>query len=219
MPQNAGTARSNDSAQLRPHHVRTIALAGAVVGVVVLPIAAAQASPPVRNQGPLSASGNQGTNGGGPGANQPSTTPSPSAGSGAQPLAPEFCGTPVTANVAGGKVHVQACVDQGAGSASARVYVANGTSADQTVVLNLTRTDGSVVQVQCTISGGDAAGLCATAPTAIGAGGGAFNAIAELATQGAPLSAGVVHVESGLVAAARGETQTSTQNPAQTGAQ
>jgi hypothetical protein len=52
------------------------------------------------------------------------------------------------------------------------------------------------------VAAGDATGLCATSPTAISSGKGAFDAIAELATQGAPLSAGVVHVESGLVAAA-----------------
>jgi hypothetical protein len=67
----------------------------------------------------------------------------------------------------------------------------------------LTRADGSVVQVQCTIAARDASGLCATSPTAISDGSGAFNAIAEIAAQNAPVSAGVVHVESGLVAAAQ----------------
>jgi hypothetical protein len=174
---------------------------------VVLPIAAAQASPPVKNHDILSASGSQGANGGQPGADQASATPSPSAGSGAQALAPEFCGAPLAATVAGGAVRVQACVDQAAGSASARVYVANGTNAQQTVALNLTRADGSVVQVQCVITAGDAAGLCATSPTSISDGHGAFNAIAEIAAQGAPVSAGVVHVESGLVAAAQAAAQ------------
>jgi len=202
MPQTAGPARRTDAKPLRPHHVRSIALAGAVVGVVVLPIAAAQASPPAKNRDILSASGDQGANSGQPGADQTSATPSPSAGSGVQALTPEFCGAPLTASVTGGVVRVQACVDQSAGSASARVYVANGTSTQQTVALNLTRADGSVVQVQCTIAAADAAGLCATSPTAISGGSGAYNAIAEIAAQGAPLSAGVVHVESGLVAAA-----------------
>ena len=202
MPQTARPARSTEPSTLRPHHVRSIALAGAVVGVVVLPIAAAQASPPAKNHDVLSSAGGQGANGGRPGADQASATPSPSAGSGAQALAPEFCGAPLTTKVAGGAVRVQACVNQSAGSASARVYVANGTSTQQTVALNLTRADGSVVQVQCTITAGDASGLCATSPTSISDGSGAFNAIAEIAAQGAPLSAGVVHVESGLVAAA-----------------
>lgn len=202
MPQTAGPARRTDSKQLRPHHVRSIALAGAVVGVVVLPIAAAQASPPARNHDIPAASADQGANSGQPGADQASATPSPSAGSGVQALTPEFCGAPLTTTVSGGAMRVQACVDQSAGSASARVYVANGTNAQQTVALNLTRADGSVVQVQCTITAGNAAGLCATSPTAISGGSGAFNAIAEIAAQGAPLSAGVVHVESGLVAAA-----------------
>lgn len=208
MPQTAGPVRrSTDSSPLRPHHVRSIALAGAVVGVVVLPIAAAQASPPARNHDILSASGGQGANSGQPGAGQASATPSPSAGSGAQALAPEYCGAPLSATVSGGAVRVQACVNQSAGSASARVYVANGTNAQQTVALNLTRADGSVVQVQCTIAAGDAAGLCATSPTSISDGSGAFNAIAEIAAQGAPLSAGVLHAESGLVAAAQPAAQ------------
>lgn len=207
MPQTARPARSTESSPLRPHHVRSIALAGAVVGVVVLPIAAAQASPPTKSHDILSSSGAQGANSGQPGADQASATPSASPGSGAQALAPEFCGAPLTTKVFGGAVRVQACVEQSAGSASARVYVANGTSAQQTVALNLTRADGSVVQVRCTITAGDAAGLCATSPTAISDGSGAFNAIAEIAAQGAPVSAGVVHVESGLVAAAQTAAQ------------
>ena len=207
MPQTAGPARRTDSTALRPHHVRSIALAGAVVGVVVLPIAAAQASPPARNHDIPSASADQGANGGQPGADQASATPSASPGSGVQALTPEFCGAPLTATVSGGTVRVQVCVDQSAGSASARVYVANGTSTQQTVALNLTRADGSVVQVRCTITAGDAAGLCATSPTAISDGSGAFNAIAEIAAEGAPVSAGVVHAESGLVAAAQTAAQ------------
>lgn len=200
MPENTGLARSHDSAQLRPRHVRTLALAGAVVGVVVLPIAAAQASPPVKNHDMFASSG-QGANS--RASDQASAVSSSPAGSGAQALTPEYCGAPVTATVAGGgTLYVQACVDQSAGSVSARVYVANSTSSDQTVALNLTRADGSVIQVQCSVTAGDQTGMCATAPTASAGGSGAFNAIAELAAQGAPLSAGVVHVESGLVAPA-----------------
>lgn len=192
MPETAGLARNTDSTKLRPNHVRTIALAGAVVGVVVLPIAAAQATPPQNPTAAQAASA--------PGTYQASGAPSASPGAGIQALTPEFCGAVRTSKTAAGSVRVQACVDQSNGSATGRVYVANGTSKDQIVALNLTRADGTVVQVQCTITAGDAAGLCATSPTAIGSGKEAFDAIAELATQGAPLSAGVVHVESGLVA-------------------
>ena len=195
MPENAGLARTADSAKLRPNHVRTIALAGAVVGVVVLPIAAAQATPPQNHDAQLAA-GKVSV----PGTYQVSAAPSASPGAGAQALTPEFCGVVRTAKTAAGSVRVQVCVEQSNGSASARVYVANSTSKDQLVAVNLTRADGSVVQVQCTITAGDAAGLCETSPTAISSGKGAFDAIAELAEQGAPLSAGVVHVESGLVA-------------------
>ncbi len=144
MPENAEPARTADSAPLRPHHVRTLALAGAVVGVVLLPIAAAQATPP-------SSQGHDTNVGAGaaPGTGQASVTPSPSASatSGAQALTPEFCGAAVTAKVSGGTVHVQACVEQQDGSAAARLYVANGTDADQDVALNLTRADGSVIQI------------------------------------------------------------------------
>ena len=196
MPENAGSARNTATPQLRPHHVRTLALAGAVVGVVVLPIAAAQATPPQSHDTQASA-GRSATV---PGTYQVSATPSSTLGAGVQALTPEFCSAVRTAKVAGGAVRVQACVEQSDGSAAARVYVTNDTGKDQLVALNLTRADGSVIQVQCTITAGDAAGLCASGPTAISAGKGAFNAIAELATQGAPLSAGVVHVESGLVA-------------------
>jgi hypothetical protein len=195
MPENAGLARNTDPTKLRPHHVRTIALAGAVVGVVVLPIAAAQATPPQNHD--KAAAAQAATV---PGTFQASGAPSASPGAGIQALTPEFCGAVRTSKTAAGSVRVQACVNQSNGSATGRVYVANGTSKDQLVALNLTRADGTVVQVQCTITAGDAAGLCATSPTAIGSGKEAFDAIAELATQGAPLSAGVVHVESGLVA-------------------
>ncbi|HEV2345603.1 MAG TPA: hypothetical protein VGS97_16005 [Actinocrinis sp.] len=198
MPENAGLARNSDSASLRPHHVRTLALAGAVVGVVVLPIAAAQATPSQSHDAQAAAGRLAGAQASG----QPSATASPSPGAGVQALNPEFCGTARTATMSDGTVRVQACVVQEDTAAAARVYVANGTSKDQLVALNLTRADGTVIQVQCTITAADANGLCATSPTAISGGTGAFNAIAELATVGAPLSAGVVHVESGLVAPA-----------------
>jgi hypothetical protein len=200
MPENAGPARTADSAQLRPHHVRSLALAGAVVGVVLLPIAAAQATPSQnRDTQPVTAQP------AGPGQAAGQASPSPSASTapdgGVRALTPEFCGVARTAAAsAGGSVHVQACVDQIGGTASARVYVANGAAIAQIVALNLTRTDGSVVQVQCTIPAGDASGLCSTSPVAISGGNGAYNAIAELVGENQPVSAGVVHVESGLVA-------------------
>ncbi len=220
MPDKARSAASTESAapQLKPHHVRTLALAGAVVGVVLLPIAAAQATPPQGHGNQASSGANPGSGGqpgAGAGAGQPSTIalPTPTApaqgdpgasptGSGSQALTPEYCGAARTAQVTGGSVRVQACVVQSDGAASGRVYVANETATAQTVALNLTRADGSVVQVQCAIAAGDASALCATDPVAVSGGTGGYNAIAELAAVGAPLSAGVVHVESGLVAAA-----------------
>jgi hypothetical protein len=181
--------------------VRTLALAGAVVGVVLLPIAAAQATPPSQNHETQAGAG-QTAGAAATGTGQASATPSASAspGAAAQALTPEFCGTSLTKTVSGGVVHIQSCVEQADGSAAARVYVANGTGTAQVVALNLVRSDGSVVSVQCTIAAGDAAGQCATSPTSISAGTGGYNAVAELVAEGAPVSAGVLHVESGLVA-------------------
>ena len=203
MPETAGPARTTDPSPLRPHHVRTLALAGAVVGVVLLPIAAAQATPPSQGRETQAGSG-QTAGAGQSAAAQGSATPSPSASAtadaGTQALTPEYCGTPLTKTVTGGALHVQVCVDQSAGSASARAYVANETATAQIVALNLVRQDGSVVSVQCTIAVGDSAGQCDTSPTSISGGGGGFNAVAELVAEGSPVSAGVLHVESGLVA-------------------
>jgi hypothetical protein len=189
--------RAAASRQLPLHHVRSLALAGAVVGVVMLPIAAAQATPQSHDTGVSAPSGS------GPTSSQtPTPSPSDATDGGARALAPEFCGTARTAPaLGGGSLRVQACVNQTGGTASARVYVANGATIAQIVALNLTRTDGSVVQVQCTIPAG-VAGLCETSPVAVSGGSGAFNAIAELVGQNEPVSAGVVHVESGLVAPA-----------------
>jgi hypothetical protein len=201
MPENAGPARTADSAPLRPNHVRSLALAGAVVGVVLLPIAAAQATPPA-SQGSttLAQSGQPGSTTQGSATPSASASPSADPNAGVQALTPEFCGASLTKSVTGGVVHVQSCVEQSDGSATARVYVANESATAQVVALNLTRADGSTVSVQCTIAAGDSSGQCETSPTSIGAGTGGFNAIAELVAQGAPVSAGVVHVESGLVA-------------------
>jgi hypothetical protein len=198
MPENAGPARTADSAQLRPHHVRSLALAGAVVGVVLLPIAAAQATP---SQNRETQSVTAQSAGSGQAAATPSASASTAPDGAVRAVTPEFCGVArTTALSAGGSVHVQACVDQIGGTASARVYVANSGSIAQVVALNLTRTDGSVVQVQCTVPAADTSGLCSTSPVAIGGGSGAYNAIAELVGENQPVSAGVVHVESGLVA-------------------
>jgi hypothetical protein len=191
MPEPAGLVRTADSVALRPNHVRSLALAAAVVGVVLLPIAAAEATPSqsvaVRTETSASASP------------QPTTTSVASAAPAvAQAVAAEFCGPARTAAAVGGEVRAQACIEQGGDAVSARIYVANGSTVPQLVALNLTRGDGSVVQVRCTIAAGDAAGRCETGPVRSVAGG--VNAIGELVAVGAPLSAGVVHVESGLVA-------------------
>lgn len=191
MPETAGPVRPTDSTRLRPHHVRSIALAGAVVGVVVLPIAAAQATPS-QNRDSASGAARSAQSQAAPGAQSPSPV--------AQAVASEYCGGAVTTARPGGTIRSQVCVVQNDGTAMARLYVSNDTSAPQTAALNLTRVDGTVVQVQCTVAAGDASAQCATTPVPVGSSGGAFNAVAELVGQNAPVSAGLIHLESGLVA-------------------
>jgi hypothetical protein len=192
MPENAGPIRPLESSRLRPHHVRSVALAGAVVGVVVLPIAAAQATP---SQNHDSQSGGSSLSAAGqtaPGAE--STSPV------AQAVASEFCGTATNTKRSDGSIRTQACVIQNGGTVLARLYVSNGTSTPQVAALNLTQVNGDVVQVQCVVAAGDSSAQCATSPVPVGSGAGAFNAVAELVGQNAPVSAGLIHVESGLVA-------------------
>jgi hypothetical protein len=199
MPQNAGPVRPAQSTRLKPHHVRSFALAGAVVGVVVLPIAAAQATPSQSHDSQAGSAGQSSSSSAAAGQTAPAAqSPSPVA----QAVASEYCGTATTQTRSGGTIRAQACVDQNGGTALARLYVANGTGTAQVVALNLTRADGGVVQVQCTVAAGDASAQCATSPVPVGTGSGAFNAIAELVGQNAPVSAGLIHVESGLVAPA-----------------
>ena len=172
------------NSSFEPRHIRSLALAGAVVGVVLLPIAAAQANP----TGPAAPSI----------ANQPAARPTatPTA---AQALGDEYCGAPVTLGTAAAAVQAQSCVEQADGTVSAKVYVANGSAVDQLVTLNLTRTDGTLIQVRCTVAAGDASAVCQTGALPTSGGTGAFNAIAELIQAGRPLSDGVLHAESGLV--------------------
>jgi hypothetical protein len=186
-----GTADTNTKS-LRPNHVRSLALAGAVVGVVLLPIAAAQANPSQSSASSQSSSARTAATAVGA-AVQPLV---------AQPVAAQYCGTAVTESGGGGEITAQACVQQEDGTAIGRVFVTDESSYNQDVVLNLTRTDGTVIQIQCAVSVGQSDVQCATDPVAVSAGQGTYNAIAELAGVGRPLSAGVVHVESGQVAPA-----------------
>lgn len=170
------------SSSLRASHVRTAALAAAVVGVVVLPIAAAQATPSH-------------------GAKQTTATATGTAASGAPATAtaqlPQFCGASETGFQ--GQVTEQPCVDDAAGSVTGIVYVGNASAKPLTVAINLTRADGSIAQMQCTIAAHDANGTCVTGALRETAGKGAFNAIVEAIPVGAPVALGVLHAESGQV--------------------
>jgi hypothetical protein len=176
-----GTKDSRTPSSLRPRHVRSAALAAAVVGVVVLPIAAAQATPSHSS------------------AKQPSVTGTPATGAPATAAAvlPQFCGSTETGFQ--GQVSAQSCVDDTAGTVTATVYIGNSSAKPLTVAINLTRTDGSLAQMQCTIAAHDANGSCTTGALQSAAGKGSFDAIAETVPVGAPLALGVLHVESGQV--------------------
>ena len=176
---------SNDkrtqTSSLRPSHVRSAALAAAVVGVVVLPIAAAQATP--------SHSAKQTTVTGTPSTGTPAT---------AVALLPQYCGPTETGFQ--GAVTAQSCVENADGSVTGEVYVTNSSGTPVTVAINLTRTDESIAQMTCTIAPHEQAGTCVTGALQAAAGQGAFDAIAELIPVGAPVATGVLHADSGQVA-------------------
>ena len=175
------------SSSLRPSHVRSVALAAAVVGVVVLPIAAAQATP------------SHGTK-------QTTVTGSPATGAPATATAqlPQFCGATETGFQ--GQVTAQPCVNDADGTVTAVVYVGNSSDKPLTVAINLTRADGSLAQMQCTVVAHEANGTCTTGALQASVGKGAFNAIAEAVPVGAPVALGVLHVESGQVTPNAGDT-------------
>jgi len=169
---------------LRPSHVRTAALVAAVAGVVVLPIAAAQATPSHSSAKQASATGS-------PATGAPAT---------ATALLPQFCGSTETGFQ--GAVTAQSCVQNTGGVFTGEVYVGNGTDKPLTVGINLTRADGSIANMTCTVAAHDANGVCTTGALQASAGTGSFNAIAEMAPVNAPLSDGVLRVQSGQVAPA-----------------
>lgn len=176
-----GTNQNRNIPALRPHHVRTAALAATIVGMAILPIAAAQASP-LHGTKQHSVSGTPATG-----------TPATAAA-----LLPQFCGASQTGFQ--GTVSAQPCVNDQSGSVTGEVYVANKSVKPLTVVINLTRADALVAQMSCTIAAGDANGICETGALQASAGKGSFNAIAEMVPVNAPLALGVLHVESGQVA-------------------
>jgi hypothetical protein len=151
------------------------------VGVVVLPIAAANANP-------LHS------------AKQTSVTGTPSTGSPATATAllPQYCGQTQTG--LDGQVTEQTCVNDNAGVITGTAFVANSGAKPLTVAINLTRADGSsFANMTCTVAAHDANGECTTGPLAQSAGQGAFNAIAETVPVGAPLADGVLRADSGNV--------------------
>jgi hypothetical protein len=177
-----GTNESRTStSSLRPSHVRSAALAAAVVGVVVLPIAAAQATP--------SHPAKQTSAAGAPATGTPAT---------AQALLPQYCGA--THSGFQGTVTAQPCVNYADGAVTGVVYVGNTTGKPVTVGINLTRTDGSLASMTCTVPAGETNGSCTTGALREAGGKGAFDAIAELLPEGSPVALGVLHVESGPVA-------------------
>ena len=170
---------------LRPGHVRTVALAATIVGVVVLPIAAANASPSHSTK-------------------QTSVTGTPATGSPATATAllPQYCGSTETGF--SGQITAQVCVDDSVGVVTGTVFVANSTAKSLTVGINLSRGDGSFADMTCTVVAHDANGECTTGPLSISAGKGAFDAIAETVPVNAPVADGVLRADSGAVTPAAG---------------
>jgi hypothetical protein len=204
-----------------------VALSEAAIGILVLPIAAAQAGPTHSSANGQSSGTPDGSLGGlldnlkpdqitnqllnqvgglavstdtpsatatAPGA-VPGSTPSATA---SQPSAPatgpsEFCGPERTTN----KVTAEACLEFADGVTSARAYVTNASSVAQTVALVLSRTNQTSIQIECTVAPGSSKSICDT-PTMPNVSGVSQDAIAEIVAVGAPISAGVVRVESGM---------------------
>lgn len=221
--------------RLRPTQIRVVALSAVAIGLVVLPIAAAQAHPahPASTQSAtatgspsltglrpsqltdslltqLSQLSSSGDGSGAPvaaagGSPQPAgaATPSPSPSPAASQAASEFCGPAGATDDK--QVTAQACVEHSGAASWGRVYVTNTSSGTQVVALNLTTTTGRVEETQCRVAAGAAHAVCETpqltgAPATTATGAKATeDAIAEILAAGAPVSAGVLHVESGQV--------------------
>jgi hypothetical protein len=180
----------NSTNSLRPGHVRTVALAATIVGVVVLPIAAAQATPSHTSK-------------------QPSVTGTPATGSPqtATALLPQFCGSTETGFSS--QVTAQVCVDDSDGTVTGTVFVGNASAKPLTVAVNLTRADGSLANMTCTVVAHDGNGSCTTGTLSAAAGKGAFDAIAEVVPVNAPVADGVLRADSGSVTPAAGSADTS----------
>ena len=180
--QGTNDNRTPKTSSLRPGHVRSVALAATIVGVVVLPIAAANANP-------LHA----GT------AKQPSVTGTPATGSPATATAllPQYCGSTETGF--GGQVTAQVCVNDSDGTVTGTVFVANSSAKSLTTGITLSAADNSSANITCTVAAHDANGECTTGPLTITSGTGAFQAIAETVPVNAPVADGVLRADSGAV--------------------
>ena len=180
----------NSTNSLRPSHVRSVALAATIVGVVVLPIAAAQATPSHTSK-------------------QPSVTGTPATGSPqtATALLPQYCGSTETGF--GSQITAQVCIDDSDGTVTGTVFVGNSSAKPLTVAVNLTRADGSLANMTCTVVAHDSSGSCTTGALSAAAGKGAFDAIAEVVPVNAPVADGVLRADSGSVTPASTSTDTS----------
>jgi hypothetical protein len=186
---------------LRPGHVRTVALAATIVGVVVLPIAAANANP-------LHSSAKQTSVTGTPSTGAPATTTA---------LLPQFCGTTQTGFSS--QVTEQVCVNDNAGVVTGTAFVANSSAKTLTVAINLTRADGSsFANMTCTVAAHDANGECTTGPLTSSGDKGAYDAIAETVPVNAPVADGVLRADSGEVTPTAGTAASASAAPATTSA-
>ena len=184
------------TSSLRPGHVRSVAIAATIVGVVVLPIAAANANPLHSNN-----------------TKQPSVTGTPATGSPATATAllPQYCGTTETGF--GGQVTAQVCVNDSDGTVTGTVFVANSSAKPLTTGITLSSADNSSANITCTVAAHDANGECTTGPLTITSGTGAFQAIAETVPVNAPVADGVLRADSGEVSPAAGSAAGTSASP------
>jgi hypothetical protein len=194
--QGTNDNRTSKTSPLRPGHVRTVALAATIVGVVVLPIAAANANPLHSTK--------QGSVTGTPATASPATVTA---------LLPQFCGKTETGF--SGQITAQVCVNDSDGTVTGTVFVANSSAKPLTVAINLTRADQtSFANMTCTVAAHDANGECTTGSLTISSGKGAFDAIAEAVPLNAPVADGVLRADSGEVTPTAGTAASTSASPA-----
>ncbi|MFF4539818.1 hypothetical protein [Streptomyces aureus] len=156
-----------------PHRARVVALAGAVVFVLVLPLAVASA-------GPVGERGSPAGDGTAPAGGRPrvpgprSSPPPPDPG----PATAARCG-PELSSPEG--VEAQTCVLTRGGRTWARTYYRNATGDALSSALTLMGPGGRTVQMDCAVDAQDDPGACETPKQRTAGDPGVYSAVAEFA--------------------------------------